>query len=128
MIDLLLSKEELWKNCDKHLAQKNVEISLKRNVIVKEITKNNLKYRYSILADTKAKIGYKSLLSNIEIQWDLLRPLGFIGFLAWKDGLLVGSIMVSFFNNYVNEWDVARSDLDRDEKLYSLLNQNYGWK
>ena len=49
----------------------------------------------------------------------MLRPLGFTGFLAWKNGLPVGSIMVSFFNNYVNEWGVARSDLDRDEKLYS---------
>ncbi len=119
LIDLSLSKEELWKNCDKHSARKNVERSLKRNVIVKEITKNDLKYHHSILADTKAKVGHKSLLSNIEIQWDLLHPLGFTGFLAWKDGLPVGSIMVSFFNNYVNEWGVARSDLDRDEKLYS---------
>ncbi len=84
--------EKLWQT----FSSKNVEISLKRNVIVKEITKNDLKYQHSILVDIKAKVGHKFLLSNIEIQWDLLRPLGFIGFLAWKDGLPVGSIMVFF--------------------------------
>lgn len=119
LIDLSISIEELWDNCDKHSARKNVKKSLKRNVVIKEITRNDLKYYHSILADTKAKVGHKSHFSNLEIQWDLLHDIGFTGFLAWKDNLPVGGICVSFFNNYVNEWGVARTELDSNENLYS---------
>ena len=49
----------------------------------------------------------------------MLSPIGYSGFLARKDRICLGGMFFSFFNKYMNEWGVARSKLDYEEKLYS---------
>ena len=51
--------------------------------------------------------------------WKILKPVGYSGFLAKKDNVLIGGIMFSTFNNYIIKGGVARSDYDTKMKLYS---------
>lgn len=120
LIDLTLSKNELWNNLNKNSARKNIKKSINRNVIVKEITKNDLKTYHSILSETKKDINHLNVeLYDLEIQWDLLHDIGFSGFLAWENELPLGGLAVSYFNNYVNEWGVARANRDKSQNFYS---------
>lgn len=119
LIDLSLTKEVLWNKMDKHAARKNIERSKKRGVHIKEIDRSTLEAYHEILQETKGKAGVNMKLSDLQIMWDKLRPVGFTGFLAFENERPVGGIMVSFFNKYVNEWGVARSQRDTSAKLYS---------
>lgn len=119
LIDLSLNKEILWKNMDKHAARKNIERSRSRGVYVKEIDQSNLALYHKMLQGTKEKVGVDLELSYTQILWDKLHSIGFTGFLAFENEMPVGGIAVSTFNNYVNEWGVARSERDTMAKLYS---------
>ena len=120
LIDLSLSKNELWDNLEKNSARKNIQRSINRNVIVKEITKNDLRTYHSILSETKKDTNHLTLeFSDLEIQWGFLHGIGFSGFLAWENESPLGGLAISHFNNYVNEWGVARTNRDKSQKFYS---------
>lgn len=119
MIDLTQDLDEVWKKLDKHSARKNIERSQKRGVHIKEINDSNL-FQYSeMLAATKRKVGIELHESDVRILWDNLRKIGFTGFIAYVNEIPIGGIIVSFFNKYVNEWGIARTEKDTNEKLYA---------
>jgi len=127
LIDLKKSKEEIFQNIDKKSARKNIERSIERGVKIEKINNNNLTEYLDLFNQTKRESGrIATTTEQMESFWNLLNPIGFSGFLARKDGVCIGGIMFSFFNNYMNEWGVARSKLDYEEKLYSqdLLKWN----
>ena len=119
LIDLCQDKSLIQEGMDKHSTIKNIQRSEHRGVIVKEISNNNLDDYNKLLNETKKKVGSTSEISNLQIQWNKLGPIGFSGFLAYKDQKPVGGLAFSYFNSYINEWGVARSELDRSQNLYS---------
>lgn len=119
MIDLSYNPKILWQKLDKNSARKNIERSQRRGVYVKEMKKADLPDFHKLFQETRRKRGSDIDLLNLEIMWEKLRPVGFTGFLAYQNENPIGGIMVSSFNNYINEWGVARSDKDTNSKLYS---------
>lgn len=126
LIDLSLSENILLEKMNKRSAQKNIERSLKKNILVKEIKKSKLHDYYKMLAETKEKVGHKSLYENVLFHWKSLHPIGFTGFMAYNDETPIGGIMVSNFNNYINEWGIARTKFDMENRTYAqdLLKWN----
>lgn len=126
IIDLSENTEVLWKKLEKNSARKNIQRSQDRRVQVQEMSRTDLSVYQKMLDKTKQKVGSHVPLSVLEALWDTLRPIGFTGFLAYKEQVAVGGIMVSSFNKYINEWGISRSEKDTNEKLYS---QDYlKWK
>jgi lipid II:glycine glycyltransferase (peptidoglycan interpeptide bridge formation enzyme) len=119
LIDLKTSSDLLFKKFDKHSARKNIERSEKRGVTINEINENNLFEYYELLKETKSKVDWNVTFDEILYLWKKLKPIGFTGFLAKHEEIPVGGILISYFNNYINEWGVGRSKLDYTKKLYS---------
>lgn len=126
LIDLSLSENILLQKTNKTSVQKNIKRSLKKNIIVKEMKKSDLEYYYKMLSETKEKVGHKSLYENLLFHWETLHPIGFTGFMAYHDEIPIGGIMVSNFNNYINEWGIARTKFDIQNRTYAhdLLKWN----
>lgn len=119
LIDLSKTQHVLWQKLDKNSARKNIERSQRRGVYIKEMTKSDLPDFHKLFKETKLKRGSDIDLLSLEILWEKLRPIGFTGFLAYQNENPIGGIMVTYFNRYVNEWGVARSDKDTVSKLYA---------
>ena len=119
LIDLEKTKEELFENLSKHNARKNIERSIERGVAIEEITKKNIEEYFSLLNSARLSSGIKGQIEEFYDLWNNLGKLGFGGFLARKDGIPLGGLTFSSFNSYINEWGVARSQKDFNEKLYS---------
>ena len=119
LIDLSEDTSSLWAKLDKHSARKNVERSKKRGVIVKEMNDKDLKNYHTLLKQTKSKVDWDIEYESVSSIWKSLKPVGFSGFMATLNDIPIGGLLVSSFNNYINEWGVARSELDTSSKLYS---------
>ena len=120
LIDLSNSKEDIFSRIDKNSGRKNIERSQERGVEIEEISDNNLLEYLEIFNQTKKDRGEKE--TSVEVMgnfWRILKPIGLSGYLAKKDGKYIGGMLFSFFNGYINEWGVARSQQDFEEKLYS---------
>lgn len=126
LIDLSLDLDCLWNNLDKHSARKNIERSLKKNVIVKQITKSELLDYFNLLKHTKEKAGVHIDFLDTETMWSKFHKIGFDIFVAYYQEKPVAGLGISHFNSYLNEWGVARSDIDYKEKLYA--NDLIKWK
>ncbi len=119
VIDLSKDKEILWSKLEKHSAKKNIERSQERNVHIIEMKKSDLAEYHKMLHETKLKAGGYQDLSRLEKLWKILNPVGLTGFMAYEKEQPIGGIMISSFNDYMNEWGIARSERDTNEKLYS---------
>ena len=119
LINLSEDVSTLWSKLDKHSARKNIERSEKRGVVVREMNQHDLEKYHILLKETKSKVNWDINFEEVSTLWNLLKPVGFSGFLATLDNTPVGGILVSFFNNYINEWGIARSELDTNSKLYA---------
>lgn len=120
LIDLSNEKMEIFSKIDKKSGRKNIERSLERGVKIEEITDKSILEYLELYNQTKKKAGgIETTIEQIENFWKLLKPIGFSGFLARKDGNCVGGILFSHFNKYINELGVARSSEDYSNKLYS---------
>jgi len=118
LVDLTLDLKTLWEKMDKHSARKNIERSKKRGIIIKEMNKSDLK-TYRKMGFEIGKINQESSLHTAEKWWDELSQVGMTGFLAFDHNIPVGAILVSSFNNYINEWGIIRTKRDTSLKLYS---------
>jgi lipid II:glycine glycyltransferase (peptidoglycan interpeptide bridge formation enzyme) len=120
LIDLHKTKDELYDNINKHSGRKNIERSINRGVVVEEITEKSLVEYNDLLNKTRIASGREeSKLNDAYEWWRILKPLGYSGFLAKKDNVAIGGLLFSFFNNYIIEGGVARSEYDTKNKLYS---------
>lgn len=120
LINLKNSKEEIYKKIDKHSGRKNIERAIKRKVEIIEMTKKDLPEYVNILNQTRHSYD-RAETSNELINgfWKILKPAGLGGFVARKDDKMIGALVFSFFNKFLNEWGVARSTEDFSKKLYS---------
>lgn len=118
LIDLSQPKEDIWTKLEKNSARKNVRRSIEKGVIVKEMTRPDLKIFHEL---RKEKINKKPTidLSLLELRWDYFQPIGWTGFLAFYEDVPIGGIQISFFNKYINETGIVRSEQDLTEKLCS---------
>ena len=117
LIDLTKNKNELFENLEKHSAQKNIKRSINKGVEIEKITEKNLDDYVKLLYSNKS---FKKLdLEHSHDFWRIMKPIGFSGFLARKDGVLTGGLLFSHFNKYIYEWGVARSEIDYAQKFYS---------
>jgi hypothetical protein len=126
LIDLSKPKEIIWNNMEKHSVRKNIQRSQKRGVEVREMQSSDLPHYFKMLQETKQKTGSFVTYEELTSLWKTLRSVGQTGFLAYKEKQPVGGLIISSFNGFINEWGVARSKFDFENKLYS---QDYiKWK
>ena len=104
---------------NKHSVRKNIDRAKERGVEIKQIRKSDLKEHHKMLNETKSKVDEEVEFTTIEKLWDILEPVGMTGFMAHKNKIPVGSLLISNFNGYLNEWGVSRTEKDFHEKLYS---------
>lgn len=118
LVNLNLDIDILWKNTDKNSVKKNIKRSESKGVFVKEISFNDLEIYRKIRKD---EINQKSAptLSRLQLRWKTLHPIGFTGFLAFKDEIPLGGILLSTFNGYLIESGIARTKLDFEENFYA---------
>jgi len=118
-IDLSKTKEEIYKKIDKHSGQKNIERSKNRGVQIEEITENSLIDYVDLKNKTMSNLEKNIDISDALRYWRLLKPVGYSGYLAKKDGIVLGGLMFSTFNKLIIEGGVVRSVEDFKNKLYS---------
>lgn len=121
LLDLKKNKDELFAGIKKHSGRKNIERSIKRGVEIEEIkNEDSLRDYCELLNSTKTSYGFEEKnVERILESWKIYKPLGISGFLAKRDGRIVGGISFSHFCGHIIEKGVARSNEDRNEKLYS---------
>lgn len=119
LIDLSKTKEELFKKIDKHSGQKNIERSKNRGVYIEEITENSLVDYVNLKNKTMSTPEKKIDINDAINYWRLLKPVGYSGYLAKKDDIVLGGLMFSSFNKLIIEGGVVRSVEDVKNKLYS---------
>jgi len=121
LIDLNNDLDSLWLKMEKHSVRKNIERAEKKQVYIKQITRSNLKLYQAIREENKPVP-----LSVLENRWDKLSNVGWTGFLAFHEEKPIGGFMISYYNNYINEFGIARTKKDFNEKLYAqdLLKWN----
>ena len=120
LIDLSQSKETVYQNISKHSGRKNIERSIKRGVTVEEITEESL-LEYSNLMSEMKKNDRRdpSQFESLLRRWKTYKPMGYSGFLARKDGEVIGGLLFSYVNGHILEAGVARSETDRLNHYYS---------
>lgn len=120
LLDLTQPKDTIIQNMDKRSVIKNIKRSEDRGVKLYEITDSSIAEYHNLLNEFRSQGGNPTYdFGDTEELWRLLKPLGFGGYLAKKDNIAIGGIMFSYFNRYINEWGIARSKKDTDEKLYA---------
>lgn len=121
MIDLRKSKDELYNNIKKNSGRKNIERSIDRGVKIEEINESSLVDYYNLQNTTVDEFGPEknAKFKELKERWNLLKPLGYSGFIAKKDGNTIGGLLFSFVNKHIIEGGVARSQEDFKQKFYS---------
>ena len=120
LIDLQQSKELIKSQFDKRSVIKNIKRSNDRGVIISQINQKNI-IDYAKLLNEFRQINQLTkypVEQTIEL-WNILKPTGFSGFIAYYNNRAIGGLTFSSFNGYINEWGVARSKIDTEHKLYS---------
>ena len=121
IIDLSKSKDELYKNIRKNSGRKNIERSIERGVTIEEINQKSLHEYFELknqMIDESGD-GIKVSFSDLQERWDLLKPLGYSGFISRYNDVIIGGLFFSFMNNHIIEGGVVRSKQDFEKKLYS---------
>ena len=121
VIDLKQNKTTIFKNSNKKSVQKNIERAQERGVKIKEFSsKSDLETYHELVNQFRKERNLTSYsLEDVVIAYDKLKIVGQRGFLAWYEDIPVGGIVISSFNKYINEWGIARSKIDTEQKLYS---------
>jgi len=122
IIDLSQGLEKILGNTDKKSVKKNIERAEERGVTVTELNlEKNVDIYYELLnkhRENSNLISYSR--QDIVNGFNMLKSVGQKGLIAWHNGNPIGGIVFSSFNNYINEWGIARSKIDTELKLYSL--------
>ena len=121
LINLSENLEVIWEKMDKHSAQKNIKRSENRGVTISEITEKDLITIFDLIKKYKeeTKTNTEEKVEDVKKMWHYLHNIGMHGFLAFYDNEPIGGIMASSFNGYINEFGVARTPKDSENKLYS---------
>ena len=118
LLDLRKGRQSLWNKIDKHSAQKNIERSQERGVQIKKMEKSDYVLYRKMALDIK-NIDSELPVTTLEKQWDSLQKVGYTGFFAYENDVPIGGISISYFNGYLNEFNIVRTSRDYSEKLYS---------
>jgi lipid II:glycine glycyltransferase (peptidoglycan interpeptide bridge formation enzyme) len=120
VINLSLSKDELFKNIDKNSGRKNIKRAINKGIEIEEINNQNL-YDYFILlnADKPDRGGSNSNFEDFKKLWNSMKPLGRTGFIAKMDSKILSGLTFSYFSGHIIEGAVARSKSDKENSFYS---------
>ena len=122
VIDLNQELSDILKKTDKKSVQKNIERSQERGVTVlefKEINDPNFILYSNLLNKFKEANNWQYSKEQIERVFKLATYENGAGFLAKYEGEPIGGIFISAFNGYINEWGIARDEIDTENKLYA---------
>lgn len=121
IIDLNQDLNDIFKNADKKSVQKNIERSQERGVSISNIsTIDDIKIYHDILNRYRLSNNLNTYsIEETMAVFSLVKSTGYAGFLAWYEKIPIGGIFISTFNGYINEWGIARSEIDTEKKLYS---------
>lgn len=128
LINLNHDLQTIFKNSNKNSVQKNIKRAQNRGVTISEM-KNMDDYLlyYELQKNYRLRnnmIPYEK--ADIVDGFQLLKKLGYHGFISWYKEKPIGAITFSSFNGYINESGIARTIIDSEENLYS---QDYlRWK
>ena len=124
IIDLTPKLDTILHNTDKKSVRKNIERSQERGVKIKLVETDKYIEKYGeLLNNHRNKNNLPKFDTNLLSKGIKdLKKVGQIGFLAFFQDTdePIGGIFISTFNKYINEWGIARSELDQEKKLYSL--------
>ena len=110
-----LSDDNILQNMDKHSAQNNIRRAEEKQVFVMK----NIDDYFLLFQAQRRRNGIELTRNDFDIFYNLITPLGLECFVAYWNYVPVGGIMVSSFNGWINEWGIARTDIDTKEKLYA---------
>ena len=114
LINLKKSKEELFSNLNKKSARKNIQQAIDDEIVIEQINDKSLKKYHELLTSVRKESGATEFSYEYTYDfWKFLQPAGLTGFLAKKNGIPLGGLTFSFFNNYILEMGVARSKKDK---------------
>ena len=121
VIDLSKSKDILYKNIRKNSGRKNIERSIERGVIIEQINDKSLHDYYELKNQMidESGVGIRVSFSDLQERWNLLKPLGYSGFITKHNDEVIGGLFFSFMNNHIIEGGLIRSKQDSEKKLYS---------
>ena len=122
IIDLKQDLQKTLDNADKNSVKKNIKRAQERGVTISEISSNEdlLTYHRLLFTHRKENDLLPYSVDDIVNGFNVMKSVGQKGFLAWHDKMPIGGIFISSFNNYINEWGIARSKIDTEKNLYSL--------
>lgn len=119
LIDLKKPIDELYNNIKKNSGRKNIERAIKKGVTVEEINEKNLVEYHKVRNEFKEQLGEETFDFQKTLDWwQLVKPIGYSGFLAKKDNVPIAGLLFSYFNKIIVEAGIARSKIDVQEKLY----------
>ncbi len=121
LIDLRENPENILQKTNKKSVRKNIERSQKRGVIIKPIkTDKDISTYGELLNQHRIKNKLTKYDTKLMVEgFRIVENVGQKGFLAWYEEQPVAGIVMSTFNGYINEWGIARSEIDQEQKLYS---------
>ena len=120
LINLKTSKDEIFKRIDKHSGKKNIKRSINRGVLIEQITDQNFSQFQELINQQRLSQGKEKLNFQLSTNtWNLLKPLGYSGFLAKFNDKPISGLLFSFPNKYIIEAAIVRSKDDSEKKLYS---------
>ena len=120
IIDLSQKKEKIFSQIQKHSGQKNIERSIERGVSVHEIDEKLLVEYNNLINEKLISLNAETIPYENRLEYfNSMKKIGYKGYLAKKDDTPIGGLFFSFFNKYLIEGGLARSDFDFKEKLYS---------
>jgi len=120
LIDLRRSKDEIYNKIAKHNGRKNIERSIKRGVVVEELTEETLSDFYELKNSMRKSAGQQTTkFESLQRRWKTFHPLGFSGFIAKKENTPVGGLLFTYINGHIIEIGVARSKEDTLQNLYA---------
>lgn len=120
IINLQLTKDEIYSKIAKHNGRKNIERSIKRGVVVEELTEDTLYDFYELKNSMRKSAGEQTTkIESLQRRWKTFSALGFSGFIAKKENIPIGGLLFTYLNGHIIEIGVARSSEDTSQNLYA---------
>lgn len=120
VVDLSLSKDELFKNIEKNSGRKNIKRAINKGIEIEEINDENLYDYFTLLnADKPDRGGSNSNFNDFKKLWNSMKPLGRTGFVAKINSKILSGLTFSYISGHIIEGAVARSNSDKENSFYS---------
>ncbi len=113
--------EEVYNNFRRQ-ARKSIEKTLNEGVIVKSLSSNEFETYVKWIEENQKETGksYKIDLNSMIDEFNIFNENGYVYeiFVAYKNNMILGSLGIWGYGNYISEFGVYQSKYARENKLY----------